>query len=110
VAFLYDLLGASQEHKIKPKSCANRYRRSDHWSHQRAGISQAAIQRVHGSATGPDGKVDVPYVTRLSDELKIYKKDYHPGRVKGCHIAPHVLDVAAMWAVLTVWKSQRSTT
>ena len=46
-------------------------------------------------------KIDVPYVTKLSDEIKIYEKDYNGDRVKGKHIAPHTIEMAAMWAVLT---------
>ena len=53
VAFLYDLLGATQEHKIKPKKfAADRYRRGDHWAHERARISEAPDQRIHGSFPG----------------------------------------------------------
>ncbi|MCH9790178.1 MAG: serine protein kinase, partial [Planctomycetes bacterium] len=44
---------------------------------------------------------DVPYVTKLSEEIKIYEKDYNTKRVRGKHIAPHTLEIAAMWAVLT---------
>jgi len=33
--------------------------------------------------------------------VKIYNKSYHPKRVRGKHIAPHTIEVAAMWAVLT---------
>src|SRR5690606_32549106 len=46
-------------------------------------------------------KIDVPYVTKLSEEVKIYEKDYNTKRVRGKHIAPHTLEIAAMWAVLT---------
>ncbi len=46
-------------------------------------------------------KIDVPYNTKLDDEVKIYLKDFGPERVKGIHIAPHTIEVAAMWAVLT---------
>jgi serine protein kinase len=46
-------------------------------------------------------KIDIPYVTRLRDEIKIYEKDFNPERVKGKHIAPHTVEIAAMWAVLT---------
>ncbi|MCA9225093.1 MAG: serine protein kinase, partial [Planctomycetales bacterium] len=46
-------------------------------------------------------KIDVPYVTRLSDEIKIYEKDYNRRKVRGKHIAPHTIEMAAMWAVLT---------
>jgi serine protein kinase len=46
-------------------------------------------------------KIDVPYNIRLDDEIRIYQKDFHSGKVRGVHIAPHTLEVAAMWAVLT---------
>jgi serine protein kinase len=45
-------------------------------------------------------KIDVPYVTRLADEIKIYEKDYNKETVNK-HIAPHTIEMAAMWAVLT---------
>ncbi len=102
VAFLYDLLGASQEHKIKPKKFAQtdidevilghtnepEYRRL-----QNNEFMEALRDRTV--------KIDVPYVTRLKDEIKIYEKDFNPERVKGKHIAPHTIEIAAMWAVLT---------
>jgi serine protein kinase len=102
VAFLYDLLGASQEHKIKPKKFAQtdideviightnepEYRRL-----QNNEFMEALRDRTV--------KIDVPYVTRLSDEIKIYEKDYNAQKVKGKHIAPHTIEMAAMWAVLT---------
>jgi serine protein kinase len=102
VAFLYDLLGASQEHKIKPKKFAHtdidevilghtnepEYRRL-----QNNEFMEALRDRTV--------KIDVPYVTRLKDEIKIYEKDFNAERVKGKHIAPHSIEIAAMWAVLT---------
>lgn len=45
-------------------------------------------------------RIDIPYITRLRDEIKIYERDFNKKRVK-VHIAPHTLEVAAMWAVLT---------
>ena len=102
VAFLYDLLGASQEHKVKPKKFAQtdidevilghtnepEYRRL-----QTNEFMEALRDRTI--------KIDVPYVTRLSDEINIYEKDYNGERVKGKHIAPHTIEMAAMWAVLS---------
>ena len=102
VAFLYDLLGASQEHKVKPKKFAQtdideviightnepEYRRL-----QNNEFMEALRDRTV--------KIDIPYVTRLADEIKIYEKDYNPKKVKGKHIAPHTIEMAAMWAVLT---------
>jgi serine protein kinase len=102
VAFLYDLLGASQEHKIKPK----RFPQTD--------IDEVII----GHTNSPEYKklqnnefmealrdrtvkVDVPYNTRLADEIRIYQRDYNPDVIKGKHIAPHTVEMAAMWGVLT---------
>jgi serine protein kinase len=46
-------------------------------------------------------KVDIPYITRVSEETKIYQKDFNPEKIRGKHIAPHTLEMAATWAVLT---------
>jgi serine protein kinase len=45
-------------------------------------------------------KVDIPYITKLSEEIKIYSKDYRHVTVRK-HIAPHTIETASMWAVLT---------
>jgi serine protein kinase len=102
VAFLYDLLGASQEHRIKPKKFAQtdidevivghtnepEYRRL-----QNNEFMEALRDRTV--------KIDIPYVTSLGSEIKIYEKDYNKRTVRGKHIAPHTIEMAAMWAVLT---------
>ncbi|SFI55072.1 PrkA family serine protein kinase [Planctomicrobium piriforme] len=102
VAFLYDLLGASQEHKIKPKKFAQtdidtviigHTNEPEYRKLQSNEFMEALRDRTI--------KIDVPYVTTLNDEVKIYNKSYHPKRVRGKHIAPHTVEVAAMWAVLT---------
>src|SRR6266403_758637 len=46
-------------------------------------------------------KIDIPYITKLNDEIKVYEKDYNSHRIRGKHIAPHTIEMAAMWAVLT---------
>jgi serine protein kinase len=46
-------------------------------------------------------KIDIPYITRLSEEIKIYEKDYNRYKIRGKHIAPHTIEMAAMWACLT---------
>jgi len=102
VAFLYDLLGASQEHKIKPKKFAQcdideviightnepEYRKLQHNE-----FMEALRDRTV--------KIDIPYITKLAEEIKIYQKDYNPSRIRGKHIAPHTLEMASMWAILT---------
>jgi serine protein kinase len=102
VAFLYDLLGASQEHKIKPKKFAQtdidevivgHTNEPEYKKLQSNEFMEALRDRTV--------KIDVPYVTRLADEVKIYEKDYNYRKVRGKRLAPHTLEVAAMWAVLT---------
>ncbi len=102
VAFLYDLLGASQEHKIKPKKFAQtdidtvivgHTNEPEYRKLQSNEFMEALRDRTV--------KIDIPYVTKLSDEQKIYEKDYNAKRVRGKHIAPHTLEMAALWAVLS---------
>lgn len=45
--------------------------------------------------------VKVPYNLRVSDEVKIYEKLLQDSGLKGVHIAPHTLNVASIFAVLT---------
>jgi serine protein kinase len=49
-------------------------------------------------------KIDVPYITKLSDEIKIYERDFNNRSGKrhtSVFLAPHTVEIAAMWAVLT---------
>ena len=102
VAFLYELLGASQEHVIKPKKFPQtsideviightnepEYRRLQNNEYMEA-LRDRTV------------KVDIPYITKLNEEIKIYEKDYNRAKISGKHIAPHTIEMAAMWAVLT---------
>ena len=103
VAFLYDLLGASQEHKIKPKKFAQTdideviLGHTNEPEYKRPQNNLSSWKQLRDRTV----KIDVPYVTRLSDEIKIYEKDFNQNRVRGKHIAPHTIEIAAMWAVLT---------
>ena len=45
-------------------------------------------------------RIDVPYLLRWSEELAVLNHYYGPGKVKQ-HVAPHTLEIAALWAVLT---------
>lgn len=45
-------------------------------------------------------KVEVPYCMELSEEIKIYEKILKKSKFKA-HIAPHTIEMAAMFAVLT---------
>jgi len=102
VAFLYDLLGASQEHVIKPKKFAQtcidevivgHTNEPEYKKLQNNELMEAFRDRTI--------KIDIPYNIRLSDEIKIYEKDFNKERIRGIHIAPHTIEVAAMWATLT---------
>ncbi len=102
VAFLYDLLGASQEHTIKPKKFAQTHIDEVIIGH----TNEPEYKRLQSNEMmeafrDRTIKIDIPYNIRLDDEIKIYQKDFGPHRIQGIHIAPHTLEVAAMWAVLT---------
>jgi serine protein kinase len=102
VAFLYDLLGASQEHKIKPKKFAQTDIDEVILGHTNEPEYRRLQENEYMEALRDRTvKIDVPYITRLSDEMKIYEKDFSQKRIRGKHIAPHVVEVAAMWALLT---------
>jgi serine protein kinase len=45
-------------------------------------------------------KVEVPYVLELDEEVKIYKKILHRSKFSA-HIAPHTIEIASMFAILT---------
>jgi len=102
VAFLYDLLGASQEHSIKPKKfpqtdidevIIGHTNEPEYRKLQNNELMEAFRDRTI--------KIDIPYNITLDEEVKIYEKDFNNRIVSGKHIAPHTIEVAAMWAVLT---------
>jgi serine protein kinase len=102
VAFLYDLLGASQEHRVKPKKFAQTYideviightNEPEYRKLQDNEFMEALRDRTV--------KIDIPYITKLKDEIKIYKKDFNSRVLRGVSIAPHTIEMAAMWAILT---------
>lgn len=102
VAFLYDLLTASQEHKIKPKKFAQcdideviigHTNEPEYKKLQNNEFMEALRDRTV--------KIDVPYITKLKEEVKIYEKSFNASTVPQIHIAPHTLEMAAMWAVMT---------
>lgn len=101
-AFLYDLLTASQEHKIKPKKFAQtdidllilgHTNEPEFRKLQNNEFMEALKDRTV--------KIDIPYITKLNQETRIYQKDFNSQTVPHIHIAPHTLEMASMWAVLT---------
>ncbi len=102
VAFLYDLLGASQEHRIKPKKFAQTDIDEVIIGHTNEAEYKRLLNNEFMEALRDRTiKIDIPYITRLSDEIRIYEKDFNEDRVRGKHVAPHTLEVAAMWATLS---------
>jgi serine protein kinase len=102
VAFLYDLLGASQEHKIKPKKfpqtdidevIAGHTNEPEYRKLQNNELMEAFRDRTV--------KIDIPYNTVWQEEVKIYARDFNDRQITGKHIAPHTIEMSAMWAVLT---------
>ncbi len=102
VAFLYDLLGASQEHKVKPKKfpqtdidevIIGHTNEPEYRKLQNNEFMEALRDRTV--------KIDVPYITKLAEEQKIYEKDYNSKKITSKHIAPHTLEMAAMWSIMT---------
>jgi serine protein kinase len=102
VAFLYDLLGASQEHKIKPKKfpqtdidevICGHTNEPEYRKLQNNELMEAFRDRTV--------KIDIPYNTVWKEEVKIYARDFNDRQITGKHIAPHTIEMSAMWAVLT---------
>lgn len=102
VAFLYDLLGASQEHRIKPKKFAQTHIDEVIIGH----TNEPEYKRLQNNEfmealRDRTVKIDIPYITKLKEEVKIYKKDFNVRKIRGISIAPHTIEMAAMWALLT---------
>jgi serine protein kinase len=105
--FLYDLLGACQERQVKPKK-----------------FSQIDIDLVLiGHTNNPEFqklqqdptmealrdrtiRVDIPYLTKLDDEIGVLNQDFGKGKVRQ-HVAPHTVEVAGLWSTLTRLKGDK---
>ncbi len=102
VAFLYDLLGATQEHSIKPRKFAQtdideviigHTNEPEYKKLQNNDLMEAFRDRTI--------KIDIPYNLSIADEVKIYRRQFRQGVGSARCIAPHALEMAATWAVLT---------
>ncbi|MBT3982577.1 MAG: serine protein kinase [Bacteriovoracaceae bacterium] len=102
VAFLYDLLGASQEQSIKPKKFAQTHIDEVILGH----TNEPEFRKLQNNEfmealRDRTVKIDVPYITRLDQEVKIYQKDFNADKIPHVHIAPHTLEMGSLWAILT---------
>lgn len=102
VAFLYDLLGATQEHAIKPKKF-----QSTHIDEVIIGhTNEPEFRRLQNNDLmeafrDRTIRIDIPYNVRLSDEAEIHRRRFGARGAPGRRLAPHSLEVASLWAVLT---------
>ena len=100
-AFLYDLLGASQERCIKPKKFSQIQVDMAILGH----TNQPEFEKLKNNPfmealRDRTIKIDVPYLIKWDDELSVLKQDYDQSKVRQ-HVAPHTLEIAALWAILT---------
>lgn len=102
VAFLYDLLGASQEHRVKPKKFAQTHIDEVIIGHTNEAEYRRLLDNEFMEALRDRTvKIDIPYITKWKDEIKIYKKDFNSQKLRGISIAPHTIEMAAMWAIMS---------
>ncbi len=102
VAFLYDLLGASQEHAIKPRKFAQTSIDEVILGHtNEPEYRKLASNELMEAFRDRTIKIDVPYNLSVKDEARIYERTFHASRLNGRTLAPHALEMAALWAVLT---------
>lgn len=102
VAFLYDLLGASQEQSIKPKKFAQTDIDEVILGHtNEPEFKKLQNNEFMEALRDRTVKIDVPYITRLDQEVRIYLKDFNPDKIPHIHIAPHTIEMASTWAILT---------
>ncbi len=102
VAFLYDLLGATQEHVIKPKKfqatsidevILGHTNEPEYRKLQSNELMEAFRDRTI--------RIDVPYNLRVSDEAAFHRRRFGALGSPKRRLAPHSLEIAALWAVLT---------
>lgn len=102
-AFLYDLLGATQERLVKPKKHAQTAIDELILAH----TNEPELKKLEGNELmeafrDRTKRLKVPYNLRLKYEQRIYEKDYGQKKLGAFkHVSPHTIEIAAMWALLT---------
>lgn len=105
--FLYDLLGVSQEHKLKPKKLPQHYL-------DVVVIGSTNDEEYKNIKENPRMKalcdrstvIPIPYVLHHDSDVRIYRRTYDkntklPVEDGHKHFAPHTLQMASLWALLT---------
>ena len=99
--FLYDLLGATQEHRVKPKRFNQIPIDEVIIGHtNNAEFEKLKNNKFMEALRDRTLKIDIPYLLRVSNEQKIYDFYYNNKSVNK-HIAPHTTYLAALFAVVS---------
>lgn len=99
--FLYDFLGASQERQVKPKKFPQVpidlaiIGHTNNPEYQRL-VGNDRMEALQDRTV----RVDWPYVLRWDDEKAVLEQDYNETKVRQ-HIAPHTIEMSALFAILT---------
>lgn len=100
--FLYDYLGASQEHRIQPKGfmevdidvvIIGGTNEPEYLKLKENKEMQALKDRIV--------RVSIPYVDNYLEEAKIYLKSFNSKNIKGRHLAPFTIELVSFFAVMT---------
>ena len=99
--FLYDLLGATQEHRVKPRRFNQVPIDEVILGHtNNAEFEKLANNKFMEALRDRTIKIDIPYLLKISEEQKIYDHFYNESTVQK-HIAPHTTYLAALFAVVS---------
>src|SRR5207244_1172082 len=100
--FLYVLLTLSQEQNIKTGRFSMIYADEVVVSHTNETEYTAFVGNKKSEALQDRIiLVKVPYNLRVADEVKIYEKLLKQSALQTVHIAPHTLDIASIFSILT---------
>ena len=105
-AFLYDFLGATQEHVVKPKRFAEMHIDEV----LMGGTNSPEYDKIRGDDTmeafnDRTTRIDIPYVLRVTKERMIYDRTYPIVKGQQHQLAPHTTEMAALRSVLTRLKT-----
>ena len=99
--FLDDLLGATQEHRVKPRRFNQVPIDEVILGHtNNAEFEKLTNNKFMEALRDRTIKIDFPYLLKISEEKKIYDHFYNKNTVNK-HIAPHTTYLAALFAVVS---------
>ena len=100
--FLYILLGATAERKVKPKKQPQTFIDLVPLAHTNPWEMKQMMGK-EGMKAFRDRiiRVDIPYVLQWKSEEKNYEKSFNEDTITEKHLAPHTLRMVALWTLLT---------